>query len=90
MILSTWPVLILVSRADQESREPQLSHRTNRDDNEKEWVVMGLDIGHLSKSSGRIGMSVSQWIRGDKAKVWARVIQGLAHRGTVVTSMRKT
>lgn len=82
--------MILVSRADQESREAQLGHGTNRDEDEKEWVVMGLDVRHSSKSSGSIGMSVSQWLREDKAKVWTRVIEGLAHRGTVVTSMRKT
>lgn len=60
--------MILVSSTDQESREPQLSHRTNRDEDEKEWVVMRLDVRHPSKSSGRIGKSVSQWLREDKAK----------------------
>lgn len=52
--------MILVSRTDQESREPKLSHRTNRDEDEKEWVVMGLDVRHWSKSSERIGTSASQ------------------------------
>lgn len=60
MIASTRPVVILVSRTDQESREPKLSHRTNRDEDEKEGVVMGLDVRHLSKYSGRIGTSASQ------------------------------
>lgn len=59
--------MILVSRADQESREPQLSHRTNRDKDEKERMVMGFDVGHPSKSFERIGTSVSQWLREDTA-----------------------
>jgi len=84
--------MVLVSCTDQESREPKLSHRANRDEDEEEWVVMGPDVRHSLKleSSGRIGTSASQWLREDRAKVWTRAIEGLVHRGMVVMPMRKT
>lgn len=47
--------MILVARADQVSCETQLSHRANGDEDKEEWVVMGLNVRHSSKSSGRIG-----------------------------------
>lgn len=52
--------MIFVSRADQESREPKLGHGTNCDEDEKEWVIVGLDVRHSSKSFGGIGMKTSQ------------------------------
>lgn len=90
MVSSTGPVVVLVSRTDQESREPKLSHRANGDEDEKEWVVMGSDVRHSLKCLGRNGMSASQWLRGDRAKVRTQAIEGLVHHGMVVTSMRKT
>lgn len=69
MIASAWPVMILVSRTDQEGREPKLGHRTDGNKDEKKWVVMGLDIRHSSKSSTRVGTSTSRWLREDRAKV---------------------
>lgn len=55
MVTSTRPAVILVARADQVSCETQLSHRANGDEDKEEWVVMGLNVRHSSKSSGRIG-----------------------------------
>lgn len=52
--------MVFVASADQEGREPQLCHRTDRYEDEKEWMIMCPDVRHLSKI--RVKKNQNEWV----------------------------